>query len=220
MNLRSKLVRAAAIVFSSALLAGYVVYSHVTPNTPPPDLLGVNEVEAKLESTATVSSSIAEDNDASPSQERSRSDLRIISSKVINQPVFRVAETRQPMAMPEVRVATADFKAPGFRMVKDLEVVPGPGGKAAMPFDSFLKPAPDPLQHSDNIERIMSGDFSSVVREGRMLTPEVFSADHQRVMQMRRMMMSGSKSGTVRFDSSPWPDGPVLPRNPAPTVNP
>lgn len=220
MNLRSKLVRVTTIIFSFALLAGYVVYSHVTPNTPPPDLLGVNEVESKSASVADVPDSIAKDNDTTPSPERSRSDLRIISSKVINQPVFRVAETKPPMTTPEVRVATSDFKAPGFQMVKELEVAPGLGENAAMPFHSLLKPTPDPLQQSDNIERIMSGDFSSVVREGRMLTSEVFSAEHQRVMQMRRMIMSGSKSGAVRFDSSPWPDGPVLPHNPAPTVNP
>jgi hypothetical protein len=37
MNLRSMLARVAALLFSLSLLAAYVVYSHVTPNTPPPD---------------------------------------------------------------------------------------------------------------------------------------------------------------------------------------
>ena len=36
MKLRSMLARVAALLFSLTLLAGYVVYSHVTPNTPPP----------------------------------------------------------------------------------------------------------------------------------------------------------------------------------------
>ena len=80
MNLRSKLVRVFAVASSVTLLAGYVVYSHVTPNTPPPDPLGLNEVEASLASSQS----------ASLPAKHAGGDLRIISSKVVNQPVFSV----------------------------------------------------------------------------------------------------------------------------------
>jgi hypothetical protein len=215
MKLKPKILRAAAIIFSAALLAGYVVYSHVTPNTPPPDLLGVNEVESK-----SASASIAKGYDTPQAPERLRSDLRIISSKVINQPVFRVVEPKLPMTMPEVRVATAGFKSPGFRMVKELEIVPGPGENAAMPFGAFLSPTPDPLKQTGTIERILKDDGSAGAGSGRMQTPEKLSTDYYRALHMRKAMMSGSKSGMLRFDPSPWLDGPLLPHNPAPTVNP
>lgn len=329
MSSLTKLARVVVPVFSLTLLAGYVAYSHVTPNKPPPDLIGVNEIESKTASVSTVPSSIAKDHDTPPSPARSRSDLRIISSKVINQPIFSarktsfvqtseavdvplmpsafvedqntrvhtslggVADARQtlspetiewnveniinsmqapapkadwadmfypievsrtlgyvpslptrgwwahytrclneelrnvtqavngdyfpsksplllpdeaePMTTTEVRVVTADFKAPDFRMVKDLEMVPRADENAAMPFGSFLSPTPDPLQQPGNIESILKGDGDAAARNGRMQTPEKLSTDYyQKAWELRRLMMPSSKSGAVHVEVPPW----------------
>lgn len=74
----TKVSRILVPVFSLALLASYVVYSHFTPNFSPPDAFGLSPNETAR--TSSLSTTL-------PAQ-RSRGDLRIISSKVINQPVF------------------------------------------------------------------------------------------------------------------------------------
>jgi hypothetical protein len=96
MNLRSKLARITTLLFSLTLLAGYVVYSHVTPNTPPPDPLGLNEVESRQEPDASAFDGTVKADNTPPSSERPANELRIISSKVINQPVFSVRRIRLP----------------------------------------------------------------------------------------------------------------------------
>jgi hypothetical protein len=96
MKWHSTLARVATLLFSLTLLAGYVVYSHVTPNTPPPDPLGLNEVESKQKPNApNFDNSVKADN-TSLSSERPANELRIISSKGINQPVFSVHQHPRP----------------------------------------------------------------------------------------------------------------------------
>lgn len=200
MNLRSKLARVATLLLSLTLLAGYVVYSHITPNMPPPDPLGLNEGESKQEpDTPDFDDSVKAAN-TTPSTKRPGNDLRIIGSKTISQPVFRVADRDRQKTMPEVRVATAEFKTPGFQMVRNLEVIPGPGDSAELPFDSLLKRPADVLEKPENIGRIMADDGEAAAREGRMLTPENLSVDYYRALQRRELMMSGSKSGRLHFD--------------------
>lgn len=87
MNLRSKLARIAALLFSLTLLAGYVVYSHVTPNSPPPDPLGLC-IDLTLEPEVIEFDSFIDYGSPLPSQKRSGEDLRIITSKNISQPIF------------------------------------------------------------------------------------------------------------------------------------
>jgi hypothetical protein len=69
-----KVVRVLGLASSLTLLTGYVVYSHVTPNEPPPDLLAFSSGTGMIENPTKLPGN----------------DLRIISSKVINQPVFSV----------------------------------------------------------------------------------------------------------------------------------
>jgi hypothetical protein len=90
MNLRSKLARIAALLFSLTLLAGYVVYSHVTPNTPPPDPLGLNDVESRQDPDPFAIGSTLKADYTPPASKRPGNDLRIIGSKTISQPVFSV----------------------------------------------------------------------------------------------------------------------------------
>jgi hypothetical protein len=80
MRTSSKLVRVVALASSLTLLTGYVVYSHVTPNVPPPDLLALSSGTGMIEN---------------PTKPQGN-DLRIISSKVINQPVFSVSKMSLP----------------------------------------------------------------------------------------------------------------------------
>ncbi len=122
MSRSSKFARISVVLFSLTLLAGYVWHSQVTPNTPPPDPLGLNAVELELRPEVV---------DPVPSGERPTNDLRIIGSKSVNQPVFSVrkitwefgpdAETGDPpkhvlrpyIPSPEERVGTW---LPGFEM--------------------------------------------------------------------------------------------------------
>ncbi len=219
MNLRSMLARVAVLLFSLSLLAAYVVYSHVTPNTPPPDPLGLNEVESKQEPDTPDFDGILKADNTTPSTKRSENDLRIISSKVINQPIFRVADRDRQKTMPEMRVATAEFKTPGFQMVRNLEVIPGPGDSAALPFDSLLKRPADALERPENIGRIMADDGEAAAREGRMITPESLSADYYRALQRRKLMMSGSKSGRLHFELPIFIWRPLSPSPPS-TIKP
>ncbi len=96
MSILSKAARIAALLFSLTLLAGYVVYSHVTPNMPPPDPLGLNEFESRQEPDASAFGGMVKADNTQPSSKRSGNALRIISSKVINQPVFSVMRVSLP----------------------------------------------------------------------------------------------------------------------------
>ncbi len=91
MNLRSKLVRLLAVGSSLTLLTGYVIYSHVTPNVPPPDPLGLSEIDLTLDPTVVSINSFIEYDGAGlepPKTKQPRDELRIITSKNISQPIF------------------------------------------------------------------------------------------------------------------------------------
>lgn len=81
------LLRVTVLVFSLTLLTGYVIYSHVTPNSPPPDPLGLS-IDLTLEPEVIEFDSFIDYGSPLPSQKRSGEDLRIITSKNISQPVF------------------------------------------------------------------------------------------------------------------------------------
>jgi hypothetical protein len=101
MTQRSYIIRAAAVLSSLTLLAAYVWHSHVTPNTPPPDSLGLSTIELTSEpETIEFDGFVNYGQNASPGKSK-RDGLRIISSKVINQPIF------------SVRKATYSFSKPG-----------------------------------------------------------------------------------------------------------
>ena len=87
MSLSSKLIRVFAPVFSLTLLSGYVIYSHVTPNSPPPDPLGLS-IDLTLAPEVIEFDSFIDYGSPLPSQKRSGEDLRIITSKNISQPIF------------------------------------------------------------------------------------------------------------------------------------
>ncbi|HEY1048221.1 MAG TPA: hypothetical protein VGE39_00645 [Prosthecobacter sp.] len=97
----SKLARAAVLISSCTLLVAYVAYSHITPNSPPPDPLGLSATEASAPSNTidlTIEPEVVEFdkfiNYGTPVPptlaSRPQQELRIISSKVINQPIFNV----------------------------------------------------------------------------------------------------------------------------------
>jgi hypothetical protein len=151
MNMASKLARIAVVLFSLTLLVAYVRHVHVTPNTPPPDPLGLNAVEFE---------GFIDHVSPTPSGERPASDLRIISSKVINQPVFSVRRTTAAQAsqaveapgmfirpiMPGTKSAPVGsifayrWRLLGFREY-DVELIPFPGlwpkPTAPTPFPSW-----------------------------------------------------------------------------------
>ncbi len=89
------LLRVAVPVFSLTLLAGYVIYSHVTPNSPPPDPLGLS-IDLTIEPEIIDFDGFIDDGGLLPLQKGSGGDLRIITSKSISQPVFSVARIRLP----------------------------------------------------------------------------------------------------------------------------
>lgn len=313
MSVSSKIARIAAVLFSLTLLVAYVWHSQVTPNAPPPDPLGLNAVELELQPEVVEFEGFINHGSPVPAKQRSGNELRIISSKAINQPVFSVrhgpfrwrqpaqnerleirfgqfgveingkpgpghdrsANTRtevpyrrqpsfwqrlfgkkpvnhdqqafppvskrngsdlriisskvinQPIfsvrklepETPEFRAATEDFKVLGLQMVKDLEVVPGIVTTAPQPAGFLLKRPADSLQQPEAINRILFDDDAAASSE-KMLTPEKLSEDYYRALEMRRPMMSGSKSGMVRFDATPSMTNPVLPIKPAPALRP
>lgn len=85
MTTLSKIIRITVVLCSLLLIAAYVWHSHVSPNSPPPDPLGLSTIELTDQSA---------DSELNP-QAQPRSDLRIISSKVINQPIFSVRKRTQ-----------------------------------------------------------------------------------------------------------------------------
>lgn len=121
----SKLARAAVLLSSCTLLVAYVAYSHITPNSPPPDPLGLSSAEAST-TADTIELTIAPEivefdsfiNYGTPvpptPASRPPQELRIISSKVINQPIFSVRHVptfgplwwkqSPPKAKPQVRL--------------------------------------------------------------------------------------------------------------------
>lgn len=125
MKLRFKFARVAAVLFSLALLISYVVYSHITPNTPPPDPFGLSGIDLSLEpeviefdsfsdyGTPMLSRKNSGDDPRIygtplPSQKNSGDDLRIITSKSISQPIFSTKSRGEDQTLPK-----AD-KAPSF----------------------------------------------------------------------------------------------------------
>ncbi len=190
MNMASKLARIAVVLFSLTLLVAYVWHSHVTPNTPPPDPLGLSTVELELQPEVAKFEGFINHGSPTPSGERPANDLRIISSKVINQPIFSVRKLEPET--PEFRVVTADFKLLGLQMVKDLEVVPGIVTTAPQSAGFLLKRQADSLEQPEAIKRVMF-DNDSAARNERMMTPEKLWEN----FHVQMTMMSGSKSGRV-----------------------
>lgn len=117
MSATSKIVRIIVVVFSLTLLAGYVVYSHVTPNFPPPDPFGLKPEAAGFDGFVDYGSPVPTAPDAvageSPAPVRPPQELRIISSKVINQPIFSVRHGpfrwRQPEQTKELEIEFGQF---------------------------------------------------------------------------------------------------------------
>lgn len=129
MSVPSRLARVAVVLFSLTLLAGYVMYSHVTPNSPPPDPLGLNSLELTMEpevvefdgfvnygSPVPNIPAVAQQGVGAESSApifRPPQELRIISSKVINQPVFSVRHGpfrwRQPEPKKELEIEFGQF---------------------------------------------------------------------------------------------------------------
>lgn len=120
----SKLARAAVLLSSGALLVAYVAYSHITPNSPPPDPLGLSSaevsttadtIELTLEPEVVEFDSFINYGTPVPPTPASRSpqELRIISSKVINQPIFSVPRgpfsRRQPSPKQKPKVRLDQF---------------------------------------------------------------------------------------------------------------
>jgi hypothetical protein len=92
MTPRAPIVRAAAVLSSLTLLAAYVWHSQVTPNTPPPDPLGLSTIELKLEPETVEFDGFVDYGEPVSAGNPKRNDLRIVSSKVINQPIFSVRQ--------------------------------------------------------------------------------------------------------------------------------
>lgn len=116
---RSFIARILALASSLALLAAYVWHSQITPNTPPPDPLGLNALEPE----------VVEFDHPTPA----RSDLRIITTKSISQPIFSVRKLspwKRPM-MPGSKSAPIEISRHSFRLNEGLKT-----------FDLFGQQAP------------------------------------------------------------------------------
>ncbi len=117
------LLRISAVTSSLALLAAYVWHSQITPNTPPPDPLGLNTVELTLEPEVVEFDGFVQYGGAIPSGKGPRTDLRIISSKVINQPIFSVRKLspwKRPI-MPGSKSAPIEISRHSFRLNEGLK---------------------------------------------------------------------------------------------------
>lgn len=113
MTQRSSIAKIIAVASSLALLAAYVWHSQITPNTPPPDPLGLNAVELRLEPE------VVEFDAPAPA----RSDLRIITTKTISQPIFSVHEPspwKRPI-MPGSKSAPIEISRHSFRLNEGLK---------------------------------------------------------------------------------------------------
>jgi len=106
---RSFIAKVIAVASSLALLAAYVWHSQITPNTPPPDPLGLNALEPE----------VVEFDPPAPA----RSDLRIITTKSISQPIFSVRKLspwKRPM-MPGTKSAPIEISRHSFRLNEGLK---------------------------------------------------------------------------------------------------
>jgi len=122
MTQRSSIAKIIAVTSSLALLAAYVWHSQITPNTPPPDPLGLNAVELTLEPEVVEFDGIVQYGGTIPSGKGPRTDLRIISSKVINQPIFSVRKLspwKRPI-MPGSKSAPIEISRHSFRLNEGL----------------------------------------------------------------------------------------------------
>jgi|GEM_PF-4008259 len=96
MSAPSKIARIIVVLFSLSLLAAYVWHSHVTPNIPPPDPFGLHGIDLELEPEVIEFEGFINYGNQSHRHDQAGSELRVISSKVINQPVFSVRRVRLP----------------------------------------------------------------------------------------------------------------------------
>ncbi len=148
--------RILSVASSLALLAAYVWHSQTTPNTPPPDPLGLNAVELTLEPEVVefdrfidYGTPISADTRPTNEQEsglrgfwqrlfgshpsipapvtdpspQSHSDLRIITTKTISQPIFSVHEPspwKRPI-MPSSKSAPIEISRHSFRLNEGLK---------------------------------------------------------------------------------------------------
>ena len=115
--------RILSVASSLALLTAYVWHSQTTPNTPPPDPLGLNTVELTLEPEVFEFDGFVQYGGTIPSGKEPRTDLRIISSKVINQPIFSVRKLspwKRPI-MPGSKSAPIEISRHSFRLNEGLK---------------------------------------------------------------------------------------------------
>ncbi len=113
MTQRSSIAKIIAVASSIALLAAYVWHSQITPNTPPPDPLGLNALELTLEPEVVEFDAPAQ----------TRSDLRIITTKSISQPIFSVRKLspwKRPI-MPGSKSAPIEISRHSFRLNEGLK---------------------------------------------------------------------------------------------------
>lgn len=122
MTPRSPIVRAAAVLSSTTLLAAYVWHSHVTPNTPPPDPLGLSTIELKLEPETVEFDGFVKYREPVPAANPKREELRIITSKSISQPIFSVRKIRpsRPWMLPGSKSPVLEFEMDSFYLNLDL----------------------------------------------------------------------------------------------------
>lgn len=90
MSASSKIMQIIVVVFSLTLLVSYVWHSHITPNTPPPDPLGLSGLALESEPEVVEFDEFINYGNPTPRNDQAGSELRVISSKVINQPIFSV----------------------------------------------------------------------------------------------------------------------------------
>ena len=117
------LLRISAVASSLTLLTGYVWHSQITPNVPPPDPLGINFVELTLEPEVVEFDRFVQYGGTISSGKGPRSDLRIITTKSISQPIFSVRKLspwKRPM-MPGTKSAPIEISRHSFRLNEGLE---------------------------------------------------------------------------------------------------
>ena len=117
------LLRISAVASSLTLLTGYVWHSQITPNVPPPDPLGINFVELTLEPEVVEFDRFVQYGGTISSGKGPRSDLRIITTKSISQPIFSVRKLspwKRPM-MPGTKSAPIEISRHSFRLNEGLK---------------------------------------------------------------------------------------------------
>ncbi len=117
------LLRISAVASSLTLLTGYVWHSQITPNVPPPDPLGINFVALTLEPEVVEFDRFVQYGGTLSSGKGPRSDLRIITTKSISQPIFSVRKLspwKRPM-MPGTKSAPIEISRHSFRLNEGLK---------------------------------------------------------------------------------------------------